>query len=266
MPSGGTAQRVERVAAIVQQRHDAAHRPALSVLDLARAAGFEPDTWQASVLTSTSPRLLLNASRQSGKSTVTALLALHTALTEANSLVLLVSPTLRQSAELLRKVTDAYGAIGLTVPAESESVLKLELMNGSRILSLPGAESTVRGYSGCRLLVIDEASRVATDLYSAIRPTLAVSSGRLIALSTPHGRRGWWSDAWHSAENWERYEIPATACPRISPEFLEEEQRNLGEWWYLQEYMCVFMDGQTSAFSFDDVERLFSDEVPAWNL
>ncbi len=29
-------------------------------------------------------------------------------------------------------------------------------------------------------------------------------------------------------------------CPRISEEFLAEEKRNMGEWWYAQEYGCVF--------------------------
>ncbi|MCG8456864.1 MAG: hypothetical protein MI919_11335, partial [Holophagales bacterium] len=63
---------------------------------------------------------------------------------------------------------------------------------------------------------------------------LAVSSGRLLALSTPFGTRGWWYEAWRSDEPWERYEIPAAECPRISPEFLEEERRTMGEWWFRQ--------------------------------
>ena len=66
--------------------------------------GFKPDPWQAQVLRSTSPWLLLNCCRQSGKSTTTAVLALHTALYDPG-LLLLVSPSLRQSKELLSKVT-----------------------------------------------------------------------------------------------------------------------------------------------------------------
>jgi hypothetical protein len=53
---------------------------ALDPIVLAQQAGLEPDPWQADVLRSTAPRVLLNCSRQSGKSTVSALLALHTAL------------------------------------------------------------------------------------------------------------------------------------------------------------------------------------------
>lgn len=53
---------------------------ALDPVLFARAAGFEPDPWQAQVLRSRAPRILLNCSRQSGKSTVVAMLAMWTAL------------------------------------------------------------------------------------------------------------------------------------------------------------------------------------------
>src|SRR5581483_11153172 len=220
---------------------------------LARAAGITPDPWQVDMLRSVAPRMLLNCSRQSGKSTTTAVLAVHTALYEPASLVLLLSPTLRQSQELFRKALDVYRAAARPVPAEAESALRLELENGSRIISLPGKEHSIRGYSGVRLLAIDEAARVPDDLYYSVRPMLAVSGGRLLALSTPFGTRGWWYESWRSEEAWERYEIPATACPRISADFLAEEQRSMGQWWFDQEYGCRFLDAQTQAFSREDI-------------
>src|SRR3954471_11206185 len=45
-----------------------------------RTAGLTLDPWQRDVLLSTAPRLLLNATRQSGKSTVAALKAARTVL------------------------------------------------------------------------------------------------------------------------------------------------------------------------------------------
>src|SRR6185436_9527642 len=146
-----------------------------------------------------------------------------------------LSPTLRQSGELFKKALSIYRDLGRPVPAESETALTLTLENGSRIVSLPGQEGTVRGYSGVRLLSIDEASRVPDALYMAVRPMLAVSGGRLVAMSTPFGTRGFWYDAWQSDEPWERYEIPAERCPRISATFLAEERRSMGAWWYDQE-------------------------------
>ena len=240
---------------------------ALDPVLLAEQAGIMPDPWQADVLRSATPRLLLNCSRQSGKSTITSILAMHTALYTAGSLVLLLSPSLRQSGELFKKCITTYRDLGRPVPPESETALTLTLENGSRIVSLPGSkDGTIRGYSGVDLLVIDEAAWVDTVLYMSVRPMLAVSGGRLVALSTPHGTRGWFYDAWTGGEAWERYEAPATLCPRISPEFLEEERRNMGEWWYEQEYMCQFSEAETQAFRREDVDNAFREEVTPWEL
>lgn len=238
---------------------------------LATAAGVPLDPWQQRVVRSRASQVLINASRQSGKSTVTAVVAVHTALRQRGALVLLVSRALRQSAELFKKCQDVYRASGRLVPLAAETALTLTLENGARIVSLPGSEDTVRGYSGVALLVFDEASRVPDGLYRGLRPVVAVSAGRVFGLSTPFGRRGWWWDAWeHGGAAWERYRVPATECPRISAEFLAEEAVALGEWWYQQEYCCEFMDSEDSVFSHDavmgalrgDILPLFPDLVP----
>lgn len=183
---------IEQLQGLVSIRRTEIGPKPLSALELALQVGIQPDPWQTEVLTSDARRILLNCSRQSGKSTVTALLAVHTAHFQPESLVLLLSPGQRQSQELFKKALDIHRSFADSVDTHAESALRLELKNGSRILALPGKEETVRGYSGVRLLAIDEAARVPSDLYLSIRPMLAVSGGRLIALSTPYGTRGWW--------------------------------------------------------------------------
>jgi len=234
---------------------------ALDPVRFAAAAGIIPDPWQRDVLHSASHRILMNVSRQAGKSTITSVLAVHTAIYQPHSLILLLSAAQRQSAELFKKCLAVYRALGRPVPAAAESALQLELENGSRIVSLPGKEETIRGYSGVRLLAIDEAARVSDDLYRSVRPMLAVSGGALLALSTPFGKRGWWHEAWTGGEAWDRYEVPATMCPRISPAFLAEEERSLGPWWYRQEYLCQFSDTTDQLFSYDDVMAAVSADV-----
>jgi hypothetical protein len=206
----------------------------------------------------------LLCSRQAGKSQSVAAVALKTALLEPGSLVLLLSPTLRQSGELFRdKVLTLYNALGWPVqPLRKPTQLMLELVNGSRIVSLPESEGGIRGFSKVKLLVIDEAARVSGELYRAVRPMLAVSRGRLIALSTPFGKLGWFYDEWSSDNAWERVKITATQCPRISPAFLAEERRALGPRWYSQEYMCSFEEIIDSVFSHDDVTAACRDELP----
>ncbi len=233
---------------------------------MAQQAGITLDPWQARMVQSQAQRQLLNCSRQSGKSTVAGVLATHTVTYEPNALVLLLSPSLRQSQELFRKCLDVYRALDRPVAPESESALRLELENGSRIVSLPGKEGTIRGLSGVKLILIDEASRLPDEVYMAVRPMLAVSGGKLVELSTPFGTRGfYWEDCKERA-TWDYYEIPATMCPRITPEFLEEERQRIGDWWFQQEYMCKFMDAQTAAFRSEDIERIMSQDIETWAL
>lgn len=239
---------------------------ALDAALLMEQAGLPPDPWQRKFLRSEAKRQLLLCSRQSGKSLVTATLALHTALYQAPCLTLLLSRALRQSQELFRKVLEVYRAMGETVKPEAESALRLELTNGSRILSLPGTEETVRSYSGVGLLVIDEAARVSDSLYYSVRPMLAVSGGRLVCLSTPFGQRGFFYEAWTKGIGWERIKVTAQECPRISAEFLAEERRTLGSFWFTQEYLVEFLASEDSLLDPALVDNAFSAEVEPLHL
>jgi hypothetical protein len=211
---------------------------------------------------------MLLCSRQAGKSLTAAALALREALLRPPALILLLSPTLRQSGELYRAhLRRLYSALGRPVACVQETQLSLELANGSRIVSLPGQEETVRGYSGVRLLVIDEAARVPDSLYLSVRPMLAVSRGLLVALSTPFGRRGWFYQEWTSdSAPWERVRVPASECPRISREFLLEERKALGEHWYSQEYALEFRDTIDSLYRQEDIDAAFQCDIQPLTL
>jgi Terminase large subunit, T4likevirus-type, N-terminal len=230
-------------------------------------SGMPPDPWQTRLLRSRASRSLLLCNRQAGKSTTTAALALRVALLEPPALVLLLSPTLRQSGELFRdKVVRLYGALGRPVPPVQETALTMGLANGSRIVSLPGDEKNIRGYSGVSLLIVDEASRVEDSLYYAVRPMLAVSGGSMVCLSTPYGKRGWFHEAWSGNERWDRYRITAKDCPRITSEFLAEERRALGPRWFAQEYECSFEDAVDQVFAYADIMAALSPDLEPLSL
>jgi len=210
------------------------------VLAIMHRLGLEPDDWQLQVLEGQHRRLLLNCSRQAGKSTVVAVLSLLTALTVPGAVILLLARSQRQSAELFRIVADACAR--LNAPGLKRRIAhELEFATGSRIVSLPCNADTIRGFSGVHMLVIDEAARVPDDLYRTVRPMLAATDGRLLCLSTPNGRHGFFWEAWaKGGADWTRLEVPAPRISRITPEFLAEERRCLGESWYRQEYECSF--------------------------
>jgi hypothetical protein len=236
-------------------------RLALDRATFARELGLEPDPWQERLLRSSSDRVLLNCCRQSGKSTMTGLIALHRALYYPGSLILCLAPALRQSQELFGKVLGFYRDLGRPVAPQAERKLSLELENDSRIVTLPGTEKTIRGFSGAALLIVDEAARVDDELYFAVRPMLAVSGGALMMLSTPAGRRGVFFEEWTSGHGWERYEVKAEQCPRISEEFLEEERQVLPSRVYRQEYECSFEELEDAVFTYEIVHRAVISEV-----
>src|SRR5215469_2503297 len=188
---------------------------------------FHPYPWQARLLRSTAPWVLLNCCRQSGKSTTTAILALHTALYDPG-LILLVSPSLRQWKELFGKVVRFLKSLEPVESVEEDNRSSCELRNGARVVSLPGDPGTLRGFSAPRLIVMDEDSLIPDEMVPALDPMLAISGGRPVQMSSPAGRRGHFFEAWQNGEGAERIRITARECPRISAEFLEQQRKKLG--------------------------------------
>jgi hypothetical protein len=250
----------KRIAAL--EREKGSEPLPQSAVEFAHRAGLEDlDGWQEDLLLSQSPRILLNIiTRQGGKSTMSGVLAVYKALTTPGSLVLILAPSERQAKETFARAAALYRH---DIPADSYRKLGMELTNGSRIEALPGTEKTIRGFSGVDLLIVDEAARVADELYYAVRPMLAVSGGRLMMLSTPFGKRGVFYEEWTSEAGgaWERYTVTASECPRIPPEFLEEERKTLGPWWFAQEYECRFMDTVDQVFQTEVIDKAITDEV-----
>jgi hypothetical protein len=223
-------------------------------------AGFTSDPWQAELLQSTEPRILICAARQVGKSRGVSFLAVNMAQNVPGSTTVIVAPVEDQASELLRKVIEAYHAVGDLVPVKREAVTRLELVNGSRVIALPGKERRMRSFTG-DLLLIDEAARVPDEVMNAVSPTMAVSKGRLIALSTAFAKSGWFYNAWIEGLGYQRLIIKASECPRISKEFLASERRTLGNRWFNMEYEGEFQDAVGALFSLDDIWAMRSSEV-----
>ena len=124
----------------------------------------------------------------------------------------------------------------------------------------PAVKAKIRGFSALSMLVIDEAARVEDGLYHALRPMLAVGNGDLWLMSTPCGKRGFFYETWeHAGPEWLRVKVPATECPRISKEFLEEQRSAMGLESFRQEHMCEFVGSGMGVFDRDLVEAALDD-------
>lgn len=240
-------------------------------------AGTPPDPWQSAVLRSTADRLSILATRQGGKTHVSAGKVLRKALVDPKSLILVLAPSKNQSAEFLARVRSFYSLIDgkslVPLAYNRDEVFRLRLSNGSRIIALPNSERTIRGYAGVSLLVLDEASRIGDDLYYAVRPMLATSGGHILALSTPWGKQGWFYNEWMGEQltgprkwkdRWDRYAVTADKCPRFTPEFLEEERLNNP--LYEQEYFLKWIDPEGAVFREQDIAAATKQETDVWSL
>jgi hypothetical protein len=220
---------------------------------------FTPDPWQRQLLRSHSQWVMLNCCRQSGKSTTTAIVALHQAIYDPG-LVLCVSPSLRQSRELFAKIIGFLKSLEPVEPLEEDNKSSCELRSGARMVSLPGDPDTVRGYSAPKLVITDEAAYVSDAMQAAIAPMLAVSQGRQIDMSSPNGRRGYFFENWERGDSIERIKIIGRQCPRISAEFLEQQRKKLGPTLFAQEFEGEFTYADTSAFSSELIELALVDD------
>jgi len=235
----------------------------VSRMEFAQRVGFNPQGWQVAAIESEGDRMIFNVTRQGGKSSTAAVIALHETLTP-DSLALIAARDEGKSKEMLRKIRRFCSRSSQRPIAESKTAI--EFANGSRILALCGAEGAARGFSAASLVIIDEAARVSLELLDAISPTLAVKEGRLLVLSTPFGKRGFFYDLWHGDNHWEKHTAICTECPWLSPRFLEGERERMTEAKFAQEYLSEFRETSESAFSYSDVEAAFQESVMEWSL
>lgn len=206
---------------------------------------FSLDEWQRTFLRDDRKRLLLLVHRQGGKSTAVGIKALHRALFRDNQTVVLVSPTQRQSSDLLRTIRRMVKAIPeYACKLVVDNVMSMELANGSRILSLPATNWNIRGTTA-NLVIIDEAAGVPDEIYAAVSPMLLTTQGQFILVSTPKAKTGNFYAA-YIGQLWSKYIIRASENPRMqTPEmqaFLQDELVEHGSRIYGQEYECEFLD------------------------
>ena len=147
--------------------------------------GFRPDPWQSQVLRSRARWILLNCCRQSGKSTTTALVALHTAIYDPG-LILLVSPSLRQSKELFAKTAGFLKRLEPVEELEEDNKSSCTLANGGRkLLSL----SYLHAAAGSNYyFVYVDTDTNNTDFHSYF-PSLFVGLGSISVKSVSGSKR-----------------------------------------------------------------------------
>lgn len=235
---------------------------ALDPVAFARRQGFIAEPWQERLMRSTSRRLILACSRQVGKTTSIAFRAVHTAVYNPGSLVLIMAPGQRQAEEMLETVRTIYHAAGRPVATTADSATTMKLANGSRVVALPGTSSTTRGYAAAKLLIIDEAAFVDDDVFAGVLPMVDSRTGTVAVLSTPNGQQGWFYELWDDLANgWERHRITVYESEQWDAERIELMRTSVGSFRFASDYEALFTDTSQQVFKTSDVRACFDNNL-----
>src|SRR5260370_10996365 len=233
--------------------------PALWV---SKVLGYEPAPWQAQFLRAPQgASILALTARQVGKTTTAAWAIAHFMLFTPGGLCVIACPAQRQSAEAVRRVRDSLVRVGAELT--TDNVYGLELKHGSRVLALPGSDDSIRGLTVDGWIVADEASRLTTDLISALHPMRARRpQARFAMLSTAWSRTDPFWTAWaNDNPSWLRLRATAETDGLFSPEFLEQQRIELkGD--FDREYLGIPSGAQASPFGWDLYERATLIQAP----
>jgi phage FluMu gp28-like protein len=226
---------------------------------LEQNTGFHPFSYQAEILADHALRLrVIRKSRQIGITTNLCEEAIWKACTSHERLILIVSPSDRQSKEPMRRIqvtVDANPKLAAMKTAANKS--EIDFANGSRIISCPNNPDRLRVYAA-NDIYLDEAAHFLNDepVMAAIRPMLIATKGTFTIISTPFGKRGLF---------WTQYQIatdigvqadgsaidptvkaynlyPSTISPIITQEDLERERPFYTDLEWRQEYQGEFIE------------------------
>jgi hypothetical protein len=258
---------------------------------------IRPFAWQEQLINSPHKRIGVNGARQCGKSTIISFKPCHIAKYYPKSVSLIMAPTQRQAVLDMEKVITFMTSDPNYPEIKRDSDEMIELKNGSFIYVVPATETSARGYSKPRLIVLDEASRIPDPVYrSGVMPMLTDNPDcELLLISTPNGREGFFHSAMNNSR-WEKWEIrspwdvldleyrlkpaipeteyrtnryPVRAFYSLRHRDLEEQQMNLeemGPLMYRQEYCCEFVEPEDQVFNYEDVEKMFQQQAAPLEL
>jgi hypothetical protein len=152
---------------------------------------------------------LLLVGRRSGKSRIASVIGAYEATLAGRhkrlrrgetGLVAILAPTRRQAGIVRNYIASIFSVPMLAQLVEKETAYGLQLTNHIRVEVLSGDWRTVRGFT-LIAAIVDEAAffglseeskvRSDTELMRALKPGLATTGGKLIAISSPYARKGW---------------------------------------------------------------------------
>ncbi len=220
------------------------------------------DLWQKEILAIENKDICIVSGRQCGKTTVVSLLAARAALRKPNQFILIGSGILDQAHHLFRKIKDYVFEKHEKQVVGRTTLNFMQFKNGSKILCVPIGDTgdSMRGYTA-NLIIIDEAAIVPDRAWDAIEPVISVAKGKVILLSTPQGKKGFFWKAFKNPDFFTK-QISARDCPRHTKEFLDRKQAEKSAVAFATEYLGEFIDDYSRKFTDEWIEKVCTLEKP----
>jgi len=208
------------------------------------------DPWQKKVL-ACEGNIVMRSGRQVGKSAVISIKVGEFVLQNANKRVMIISKTERQARLIYSKVHSyIYNKrrVAIKMGPDRPTHHEMKLTNGSVIHCLPAGDDGygIMGYT-IDLLVADEAAFIPEEVWNSVLPTLAVTKGKIILLSTPKLKEGYYYNCFDD-ENFTSFHQSSEDNPRQDKKFLERMKKDLTEQQYAQMYLGEFIENAQQFF------------------
>lgn len=214
------------------------------------ASKLDFDRVQADIITAYARgdrRLLMKTTRQYGKSTTAALLALYQALIFPKSTILIFSIGLEEAKEVLFRLKELLSSMPIIFPTLGDSKTELHLYNGSRIKCRSANVSAGRGWTA-DLLIFDEAEYMPQEVFEGAQATLATRpDAGVLVISTVMSNTSWFYKL-SQGDTYKVFTATADDCSRISQKFLAEQRKVLRPEIFRAEYFCEPLTGDARLF------------------
>ncbi|APE08603.1 hypothetical protein BO226_04680 [Rhodococcus sp. 2G] len=238
--------------------------------------GRELYDYQQKVARSQARTRVLCCGRQSGKSEVLALIAVHAATTRSDQVISIVSGGEDAAVKLLARIREIAADAGYTASFTDDYKNVLAFTNGSRIEALPLSERQIRGNT-VNLLIIDEAGMVSDALWDAASATTiaAQPTGRTIVAGTPWGGRDhWFRNLWQRGmeqpdDAVESFHWTSYDAPRVDRQQLDDRKKTIRSDQFRREYMAEWLDESGSFLTTEEINAstlpyTYTTDVTPW--
>ncbi len=236
--------------------------------------GIEPTYYQKEFMDHPAERKAFVAGRQVGKSRVASWMALHFAVTHPNTTTLVTADALRQSSELFQTIQGEIGESEMSdemwgIERQTQTIMEFD--NGSRIMCVPTGRSgnKIRGFTA-DMVIVDEAAFIEDHIFEdVLEPMMFVSDGKMVLISTPFGKSGYFYQKatdpnWYSTyeeRDGEMRGISSYDNPHASEEKIDDFMSGKTQVTIDQEVYGRFTEDANSFFSQDLVKSCVDSNV-----